>query len=649
MTMFKSLFIFELKRRLGKRELILFLIILLIFGYFVNDGKSRYRTLMENKSSFQKIENTKVSQYVLYTQYGTYGLSILFVPSPFIVFYVDSGFDDILTNVNSGERLEIYKNIKGRAYFKEKSGLMNLRGMIVLFTVFFSLLYGYDTNSNREFLKYLSGLSKPEKLFFVLTFVRILILELTFFFIIGITLLFLLIQGINLFQIPLLYILLLTTILIIIFFYMGCVIGSFRKKALSSIILGLIYFFSIFLFPSLVDKHMRLKAEEIEPLYDFALKNLSLIMEVERNLIHKFGLATKENIDKPGTLKKIKQALNTEFAAIFANENDMISDMLTKIKYRHFLSNFYPVLFYNSTVEELSSCGGRSFIDFYRISKIRKRDFINFYVEKQFLGRMKNKKGPQLENIESFVKDDENLYFAKSRLPFGFWLGLGFSLIYVFVFAYLAGTLFKRRLYPRPLKDSMTKIDISLERGEETYIKTCDTEFVEYLGAILIGNTGPGQGIIRINGQKIDKSASLPFLYLCPVDDIPADVTAQALLNLIAALITPARQSIKNLKEKLGQELLKKKYSSLPAQLKAKILFIPTLKKNSYLYLIHGLMDKCDKPCTLEYSTVIKDLLKRDCPVVYLSEAAYPNSNLSAERFIVITREDSVYENEYIN
>ena len=646
LKLFKSLFIFELKRRLRLREIILFLLILLIFGYFVNDGKARYLDLMKEKKAFQEIEMAKLSKYVLYTQYGTYGLTILFVPSPFIVLYAESAFDDILTNVNSGDRLEIYKNLKGQAYFKDNSRLISLMGITLLFAICFSLLYGLDTTGKKAFLKYLSGLAKPGVLLFTMALVRMLLLILALLVIYGCSFLFLLSQGINLFRSPLLVICLVSMLLIGVFFFLGCVIGSIKSKAVQWIAFGAIFFASILLIPSIADKHIQSKAKKIESLNEFTIKNLALVMDLEKLLTTKYGISAEEGNEPQEALKKIKTALTKEFPIIFSNEDSMIEDMEEKITYRHTLSCFFPVLFYNTTVEELSSCGGKSFIDFYKFAKNQKMNFINYYVEKKFLSKSSQGKNAKVEKVESFVNHDENLFYARSRLPDLFGVGVGVIFLYIAVFAAVSFYRFKRGLHPVPPKGVLDGVDIDVAKGEEIYVKTCDSLFSDYFRAILTGKVD--QGTVRINNRVVERGESIALTYLCRPEDIPAEVKTNSLLNLLAALIPETRGIVRTLKEELGRENLGKKFSDLPMGKQVKLLLLPALAADTPLYLVHGLADRCDKEASLEYEQKIRELLNKGGMAIYLSDAVYPNPNIKADRFYVVTRENTAYETREI-
>jgi len=614
-SLLKNLFVIELKRRLKLRDMIIFLFIFLIFIYFFNDGKNIYTHLCENKEVFQKIEQAKVNKYVLYTQYGTYGISILFIPSPFVVFYVDSGFNDILTNINSGDRLEIYKNLKGSAYFSGKSDLMNIRGVILLFAIFFSLLYGFDTTGKKEYLRFLSNLTNQWVLFFSLVFVRIGLLVLALFVIVGISLLSLSMSTIGLISLSLLYIFILAILLIIVFFFLGCIIGSLKKKTLVGIIAGIVYFVSIFFIPAIVDKHTRIHASDIESLYDFTLKNLSLLMEVEKRLTNKFGISTEEVAEPPEALERVKEALEREFEIIFSREDGMRSKMLNKIKYRQLLSNFFPVLFYNSVLEELSSCGGLSFIDFYEYSKKRKKEFIDFYVKKKFLSKGKSR------GVESFVKNDENLYFSVSRLPTKFWLGILVNILYIIIVGVGAGIRFCFVLGAVNRKIITDKVIVDFRRGKDNHICTKDGAAIDHFYYKFSCGGKRYAGRIAIDGNFLKSGEKQSFIYLCNPKDIPGEMSVNDLLNLFKNFMYLNGKTLNELKSKIGSGLCRMRLGKLSIDDIVKVLLKIISCRRGYIYMFDGIINKCsDDFIQGEFAKQIDMLKSFDGLIIYFGD-----------------------------
>ena len=105
------------------------------------------------------------------------------------------------------------------------------------------------------------------------------------------------------------------------------------------------------------------------------------------------------------------------------------------------ISSFFPNLLYFSICEEVSSHGGLSYIDFYSFSQYRKEQFIDFYVRKMYSGQNKTD-----GKIENFIKNDQDLFFAKSRLPINFYQGVIFTLIYILIFLMISYFLHKGTL-----------------------------------------------------------------------------------------------------------------------------------------------------------------------------------------------------------
>jgi hypothetical protein len=638
MKLLISAFNFELKRRLRLRDMLIFCVILLIFLYIADDGKNKYFELQDNKDTFQKIELTRVIHLHNYMLYGYYGVNLLFISSPYSIFGIDYKNGKLLSNVNSGERLDIFTSRKGRNYFDETSGFLNLKGLILLFGIFFALLYGVDSAKNKPYLRFLSSLSTPGKLFWASSISRILLLIMAYFILLGFSLLWLLLHGINLFQPQILSLITAAIILIISFFFFGCMIGSLKDKSIRWIIFGLIYFLSIILIPGLADKYTQVDADEIEPLFPFELKNLELIMNVERRLIDRFGPFKIGEKASPELLTKIKEALDNEFEFIFAREEKMMAHILEKIKHRHTVSCFFPVLFYNSVNAEVSSCGDLSFIDFYSYSKKIKKEFIEFYVKKMFL------EGIKPGQVESFVKKDENLFYAQSHLPYRFWLGILFNLvIYVGAAGFGAYFCFKRSLRPTPDKNSTEKADIKLKSGEDYHVDTDDYAAEDHIYNTTAGKTKGFKGQISIDNKNIVTGEKLDTVYICSPADIPPEVKVIDLLRLFKGLLKLSKDQVNELKSGAYKDVLNKLFAGLSPDLQLKLLFKIGCIKGGRVYMLHDLINKCSTECIKEFAEEIKALKAANAIILYFKDSTLAKP-LKVDHHIAYTRVDGFYE-----
>jgi hypothetical protein len=639
MKLLISVFNFEFKRRLRLRDMLIFCVILLIFLIIVNDGKNKYFDLQENKETFQKIQELKVKQYSLYTQYGGYGINLLLIPSPFSIFGIDSKNGKLLSNVNSGERLNIYTSRKGMNYFDEKSGFLNLRGLIILFSTFFALLYGVDLVKNKPYLRFFSSLSTSGKLFRASSVSRILLLIMAYFILLGPSLLWLLLHGVNLFQPQILSLITPAILLITSFFFLGCMIGSLKDKSTRLIIFGLFYFLSIILIPGLADKYTQDDTDGIESLFPFELKNLELIMSLEKRALEKVGVYKDDGDIAPEKfIKMVKKALNDEFKIIFAREEKMMAHILKKIRNRHTMSCFFPVLFYSSVNAEVSSCGDLSFIDFYSYSKKIKKEFLDFYVEKKFLSKS------QPGQVESFVKKDENLFYAQSHLPYRFWLGILFNLIiYIGAGGIGAYFCFKRSLHPTPEKNSTEKAVINLKIGEDYHIDTADYAAVDHIYNVLTGKIKGFKGKISIDEKSIVTKEKQDIVYICSPADIPAEVKVNDLLRLFKGLLNLSKKQVDELKSGICNGILDKLFSELSPDLQLKLLFKIGCLKVGSIYMLHDLINKCSSQCIKELAEEIKALKAANAIILYFKDSTLAKP-LKVDHHIAYTRVDGYYE-----
>jgi len=434
MNTFRVTFAFELEKRLCRRDIIIFLIIAVIFFFSAHHGKNKYLNTVGSIKVFQEGEKAKVSQYLLYRQYGAFGIQLLFVPSPYSTLFNDYAFNGLHASINIADRLNIYKSVKGQGFFIARSGFMTFCGIILFFGVFAALLYGYDATKSKEYLKLLSDLSGSKKVFWALVLSRIIILNLAFLVLVGIPLLSLLIDEINLFRPPLIYIAVVNSLVLTFFFTLGAVIGSL-KKSTRSIVFAAVYFLSIGLIPFLADVGSEINASAIDSLLKFDLKNLKTIMEIDKKLLNKYGSLKSTEPAAPEIVKAVKDAVKNEHRIINQRETRRRKEILTKIRQQHTASLFFPVLLYIATNKEISSHGGLSLVDFYSYGLQKKREFLDFYVKKRFphqdVKDNSKKKPDEIGPVEHFVKTDEDLFYAQSQLPNGFIWGVVITLFYI--------------------------------------------------------------------------------------------------------------------------------------------------------------------------------------------------------------------------
>jgi hypothetical protein len=131
------------------------------------------------------------------------------------------------------------------------------------------------------------------------------------------------------------------------------------------------------------------------------------------------------------------------------NEDKLKSQTLDKIRTHQTLSSLFPTLFYFSTCESISSTSVNSYMDFHSYCQVKKDGFSDRIREKSHQKEEEKSKGvdnKQSKKVENFIKGDEDLFFAKPKLPYNFWLGVFLTLFYSVLLLILSFGILKKRI-----------------------------------------------------------------------------------------------------------------------------------------------------------------------------------------------------------
>lgn len=116
----------------------------------------------------------------------------------------------------------------------------------------------------------------------------------------------------------------------------------------------------------------------------------------------------------------------------------MARETSTNIQFFYKLSLVFPTTFYHSTANEISSKGYKNFLEFFSYILNLKEKFGRFIIDKRYYS--------EDSKVISFVKADENMFYAQSRLPNYFWLGVALIFLYSIGLVFLSYFLFKKSL-----------------------------------------------------------------------------------------------------------------------------------------------------------------------------------------------------------
>jgi hypothetical protein len=265
-------------------------------------------------------------------------------------------------------------------------------------------------------------------------------------------------------------------------------------------------------------------------------------------------------------------------------------------------------------------------------------------VEKKFMSKN------QPDKVESFIKKDENLFFARGHLPYRFWLGILIHMvIYIGGGGIAAYFCFKRSLVTVPVKNSTNKINIEMKKGETVYVKLPDNSAINYLYSILSGKPRGFEGKILIDGIDVTTGEKNNLVFLCRPDNIPGEITVNSLLNLFKGMPGLCSMKLDEIRSGFEPGILDRKFNTLEPDDQANLLFRLALLKESKVYLFQELMDQCSKGLTLELEAQFQTFLSAGCLGIYASRNSHPNSYLNVDRFIVITKKRGQYESGEIS
>ncbi len=515
MKTFRTIFFIQAKRLLTKRNIVVFLAIGLILILLLHEGKNRYLNLIENKNVFKEMEWNKVKQYVYYDQYAGYGIKIFYIPSPFVILHSDSKFDEVMSNVNVGERLNINMALN-EGFSVENSGFMDFLGILLIFAVICGLFFGFEITINEDYSKFLYRQNSRWDKFLKSIISNIILLSIVFLILIGVCLSWLLLNGINLFNIFIFIIVLEVIINLSFFIAVGTVIGGLnKKKSTRRTILLLLIIGFIFFIPWVTTKINQMIIPAIESNSNFEAKNFKILMGTEKRIHDEIGTYKNDGKEAPENIKKIADNVQKkDLKKIHENENERRKRVLNKIKYNQTVLSIFPVTSSISTNKEISSFGDSCYVEFYLYSQRAKEDFKDFIFKKKF--REKATPG----KVEPFISkdDDKNVFYGKSHLPFNFWLGVFLTPFYTVLLLFFSIRILKKRM---KIPEAKTAYKIEKEKDNTLFVH-CKNEtikedifnFYQRQGACCLEKINTGD--FMFNGVKAQEI----FKHLCQVSGI---------------------------------------------------------------------------------------------------------------------------------
>ena len=621
-----SFLILEFRRFFSRRNTVVFVLFLLLCLYFVQDGVSEYKEIFGNKEEFQEIEKANIKKFVNYTQYGIYGFRLMFIPSPLTAFFVNSGVIPELTAfVDSGVRLRLYHSILGKNLYAvnvNRSSFMDFSGVLLLFGSLFALFMGYHSFRRIEYIKYLSSLINYKKIYFLVVGVRIILIFILLLLIIGCALTLIKLNHISLSNTEYVHLLvytLITFLMLCFFLFMGMAAGSIKSKTTGMIAIAALWFGFVFLIPGTISRITAKRADGMTSAYNLEQEKLKILTDFEKKAFEKIqryqDIDAKKNSDR---LSGESYWLN-DFKRIQSIEKRMENEIRENARLFINLSSIFPTSFYIAAANEINSRGYENVIDFYAYVQTLKEQFVRYYINKKFYS--------DYSTVESFVKGDENIFQARSRLPGNLAVGMAFTLVFITGFIGLSFSRFKRFLFTLPKKtaDDINGLDVELKKGETYVLLTTGSVINHQLYNFFSGEAKGFNELVRLDDVNLaleeHKSKRRDFIYLCHPKKVPGDINVGAFIGFIKNLLKASNKAISELYIRLGIEHIEDKcFMDISTGEIGRILLAAAQLKKSKIYMFQDFARATPADFMTRFIEELQTLKDRGTAILYLTD-----------------------------
>jgi hypothetical protein len=659
MSTFKRLFSMELKRLIKPRPLIILSVFLAACLGLILYGSTEYNHMLKEKGSFDNFEKEKVSHYTTYTQYGGYGIRIFYEFHRAAILFINKGCPlEITSFVDSGERLKIYNPLGGRNLFKLKifnAGITDFSGILIFFGGLVFLFYGYETLSRRKYLRFLASLFPGRRVYMLMFLSRNVIILMIFLIIVIFSVLVMLLNGLSFpFQTPMLHFLLTAFLNLVFFFALGLCIGAVRSHLVGIPAIIGCWLLVVFLLPTAVNFFTAGNANHITSLYNLEMDKLKVIMNFEKQAIEKAGKFKYDEIVTEKKQEVMKGFIDNEFKAIHEMEDNLRAQVLNNIKVHHFLSSFFPGLLYFSVSDEVSSRGLLNHVEFHSYTQELKKDFFKYYMNKLFFSKEGN-----FSKIESFIKNNENIYHASSRLPYYYWLGILVTVLLIMLLFFIGYKGFNRVLYDINKKDikQVKPQALEFDKGDYEYHYSLSPLIPAMLYSVFSGRvkTLVKKGYnweITLDGADIVSRNIIEkgnLVYLCRPGELPPEITAGDLLNLIALGLNLNNEEIEALRfDHVAKAGLTSRLSSLKDFQVCELLMVAVLQhKKRDLYLLDDVVNTMPAEIVIRMKELMENLAREGAFALYLTTEESPptQSRRRVENLEMLIKSDNWINN----
>jgi ABC-type Na+ transport system ATPase subunit NatA/ABC-type transport system involved in multi-copper enzyme maturation permease subunit len=640
MSFFRSFFVMEWKRFINKKNISVLLIFFLLILYFVNIGIIEYKDVLAKGRKFHDIEATMFSRLSNYQQYSIQGIRLLFLPSSPSIFFLNSNmFSDLYSRINPVISLSISINSKSKSLFSLNTpNLWDLSNIILIFGSLLVIFWGYKAFQNKEYIRFLSSISSYRKLFISIFISRVILIAITLIFLSLSLLLLLKLHGIYLTNgdfSTLLGFLLVTFIVLIFFFVTGLLTGFIRSKSAGLFSIIAFWFCFVYVIPGIINTYVKQNASNISTDYQTELEKINIVTEFENRSVEKYGKFSRDNMEL--RRKVIEGYWKEDYKRIEALEEGLKGEIEGNIDRYRKMAVFTPVTFYQMTGNEVSSRGYENFLEFYAYLQEMKGKFVRFYIDRVYYNDPRE--------LVSFIKGDENVFRARSKLPKNFGAGVLINGVYILLLLGIGYLVFKRYMFHIPDKKmpELKALEPPIYSKKSLFIITDDQTIKNQLYNVLNGKYRGFEGKVLVNDEDMiaDPSKGLKsFVYLCHAEDIPGDIKVRHFVRFMQRLVKLSRKERARFYVEADlEEIESKRFEQLPMKVRGKLLFAAAQLRRSDCYVFNDFA----RGMTIDFLVDMRDEFSRikeetEAAIIYLT-ADYLLAKKIADNYIFLKRD----------
>jgi hypothetical protein len=639
MSNLRPLFYIESKRFVRKRNMIIWIILLLVIFIFVNIGINRYNTMPGKEQEFNKIQDNYFKKIRNYDHYARYGIIFLFIPSPQWILFQDTTVpDDVTAKVDSSVTVQITNDLKGKSLYKGfQVGDVDLSRIFLFLICLLAIWHGYESMSTRGYLASLSSRLSDFKVNWPTAASRFILLTAAVIIMAVGVLLFIIARGVQLsahdYKV-LAGFLLVTLIMLLFFFIGGLIIGTFPSLVTAISTIFCTVYIMTYIVPGILGSIAGGAFPDSTRDYKNHMNKAKIVSEFEVQSKKEHGEFDPNKMDEARIV--IEGYKKNYFPRVKGCELQLMSEIQSAVSRTNMISILSPTTFYLYTRNEASSKGYSSFMEFYRVVVEMWQKFVMFWTDQVFY------KDKVLVNFLE-IKGNNNVFRSRGHLPGLFIFGLSYNLVLCIILVLAFIYRYKKWMHPGPQNASAYN-DLVLDFPLDGiyHILVHEKDFIDQFLNQFQGKSRGLKWKITVAGIDITNQGKQDFFLVPNIKAVPGEIMVKNLFMLYQRLFKPTAEMIESLWAEIGKDKLEKKFSKLADIDKAVVLLILARMVNTKIYILNDLVLGMDSCLLYKLKDYVEALLKPGTIILHIETINHPWIRVNSQK--LIHYEDGKYE-----